>query len=116
MAQTDVLAILASGTGGVFYQNSNDYDAGFARTSATPEYLYVLGFSPIDMKLDGSFHNLKVTLKTPGLTVEARKGYFAPAHATDPAEQAKQIEEEFFSRDEIRRPPALLQTHLSRQW
>ena len=63
-AQADVLAEMAYGTGGVFFQNNNDMDAGFERTARTPEYFYVLGFSPQNLKLDGTFHALKVTLKT----------------------------------------------------
>jgi len=112
MMQSDALAIISSGTGGALYEGTNDYDEGFARTAATPEYLYVLGFSPLDLKLDGKYHNLKVTLKgVTGMTLQVRKGYYAPTHATNPADQAKEaIEEAFFSRDEIRDLPAVLQT------
>src|SRR4029077_16437239 len=65
LAEADVLAELADGTGGLFFHNSNDLDAGFKRVAARPEYYYVLGFSPQNLKLDGSFHNLKVTVKSP---------------------------------------------------
>ena len=78
-ASTEVLASLAEGTGGSFFHNDNNMDEGFKRTAAAPEYSYVLGFSPQDLKLDGSFHNLNVILKSPEkLTVQARKGYYAP--------------------------------------
>ncbi len=72
----------------------------------------MLGFSPVTLKLDGRYHALKITLANmKGMTVQARKGYYAPTHPTDPADQAKQqIEEVFFSRDEIRDLPAVLQT------
>ena len=33
--------------------------------AALPEYYYVLGFSPQNLKFDGSYHNLKVSLKSP---------------------------------------------------
>jgi VWFA-related protein len=76
LERTDVLANLAYSTGGTFFHNSNDLDEGFRRTADTPEYLYVLGFSP--QKLDGKFHKLKVTLKIQEkLTVQARQGYYA---------------------------------------
>ena len=46
MVQTDVIANLADGTGGTFYHGTNDYDEGFTRVAAAPEYKYVLsGFS-----------------------------------------------------------------------
>jgi len=112
-ADSDILAILADGTGGVFFRNSNDYDEGFRRTASTPEYSYVLGFSPQNLKLDGSFHNLKVTLlKSPEkFAIQARRGYFAPKHAADPVQQGKQeIEEAVFSQEEVHGLPVQLQT------
>jgi VWFA-related protein len=75
-ARSDVMAELASSTGGVFFHNNNNLDEGFRRTGGVPEFLYVLGFSP--QKLDGKFHKLKVTLNAAGkFDVEARRGYFA---------------------------------------
>ena len=110
--QSDVLAELADGTGGLFFHNSNDLDAGFKRVAARPEYYYVLGFSPQNLKLDGSFHNLKVTVKSPGkLNLQARRGYYAPRHVADPAEAAKQeIEDALFSREELHDLPIELHT------
>jgi len=110
--QADVMATLAEGTGGAFYHGTNDYDEGIARTAAAPEYLYVLGFSPQDLKLDGKYHSLKVTLRSAkGLELQVRKGYYAPRYGPDPAEQAKQqIEESFFSHDDVSDLPAILQT------
>ena len=112
MSQEDVLAEVADSTGGVFFHNSNDLDAGFKRVAAAPEYYYVLGFSPQNLKLDGSIHTLKVTIKDlKGLTLQARRGYYAPKHLADPGEQARQeIEEAVFSRDELRDIPIELHT------
>jgi len=58
--------------------------------------------------LDGRYHALRVALRNSrGLTVEARRGYYAPRYADTPADQAKkQIEEAFFSTDEIHELPA----------
>jgi len=112
MAVSDVMSIMAEGTGGTFYHGTNDFDEGMARTAATPDYLYVLAYSPLDLKLDGKFHNLKVTLKgVKGVELQVRKGYYAPKYAANPAEQAKQqVEEAFFSRDQVHDLPAVLQT------
>ena len=109
-AQSDVLAELASGTGGAFFQNNNDLDEGFRRLAVAPEYFYVLGFSPQNLKLDGSFHALKVALKPPGdLSLSARRGYYAPKHLSDAVETAKrEIEEALFSREEMRDIPVEL--------
>jgi hypothetical protein len=117
-ADEDVMAELAAATGGAFAHNTNDLLAGLKRIAAQPEFIYLLGFSPQDLKYDGSYHALKVTLTKDaarttggGYQLQARRGYFVQRHATDPAEQAKQeIEEAFFSRDEIRDLPVELHT------
>jgi hypothetical protein len=111
-ADADVLAVLAYGTGGTFYQNSNDLEEGFRRTAATPEHSYLLAFSPQNLKRDGSFHALRVKLKDAGkFTVQARRGYFAPKMAADPAQEAKQeIEEALFSQEEVHNLPVELHT------
>ncbi len=116
-ANADVLQELAYATGGSFFHNSNDLVAGFKQIAMQPEFIYVLGFYPQNMKLDGSYHDLKVTLpkevmKSAGASqLQVRRGYFVPSHASDPVEQAKQeIEETFFSRDEISDLPVVLNT------
>ncbi len=109
---SEIMAILADGTGGSFFKNSNDLDEGFKRVASTPESFYVLGFAPQNLKLDGSFHSLKVTLKSPEkLTLQARRGYFAPKHAADASQQAKQeIEDALFSQEEMHNLPVELHT------
>jgi VWFA-related protein len=112
LAQADVLAEFSDSTGGTFFHNSNDLDEGFRRVATAPEFYYVLGFSPQNLKLDGSLHTLKVTVKDlKGLTVQARRGYYVPKHLADPAEQARrEIEEAVFSREELHDIPIELHT------
>jgi len=111
-AQNDLLALFAEGTGGVFFQNNNDFDEGFRRVAETPGYSYVLAFAPQNLKLDGSFHSLKVKLKTPQkLTLQARRGYYAPKGSVNLDEQAKQeLEDETFSQEELHNLPVKLHT------
>jgi VWFA-related protein len=112
LAQEDILAQLADGTGGTFFHNRNDVDEGLREAGAAPAITYLLGFSPQNLKLDGSLHTLKVSFvhKT-NYKLQARHGYFAPRHITDPAEEAKQeIQEALFSQDEIRDLPVDLHT------
>jgi VWFA-related protein len=111
-ANDDLLAALADGTGGVFFHNNNDFDEGFRRVAQAPEYSYVLAFAPQNLKLDGSFHTLKVTLKNPQkLTLQARRGYYAPRNFANPDEQAKQeIEDAMYSQEELHNLPVKLHT------
>jgi VWFA-related protein len=108
----DVLGELAAGTGGTFFHNDNRLTEGLNLLAARPEYVYVLGYSPDNLKFDGSYHALKVAVRNASrLTLQARRGYWAPNHEVDPAEQARdEIREAVFSRDEIQDIPVDLQT------
>jgi VWFA-related protein len=112
MAQEDILAQLADGTGGTFFHNRNDVDAGLRRAVAAPAVSYLLGFSPQNLKIDGRYHTLKVTMTNKEkFAIQARHGYFAPRTIADPVEAAKQeIQEALFSQDEIHDLPVELQT------
>lgn len=111
-AESDIMATLADGTGGTFFQNNNDLDEGLRRVSTAPEYYYVLGFTPQNLKLDGNFHGLKVTVKSSEkLTVQSRRGYFAPKHVADPSQEAKEeIDDALFSQEELHDLPVGLHT------
>jgi VWFA-related protein len=108
----DVLAEFAAGTGGSYFHNNNDLAEGFRHTSSTPELYYLLGFQPQNLKLDGSFHGLRVALAAKSDSViEARRGYFAPTHLEDAAATAKrEIEDALFSREEMSDMPVELHT------
>ena len=41
----DVMAELADGSGGTYFHNSNDLEAGFKELATAPEYVYVLELS-----------------------------------------------------------------------
>jgi len=76
---------LAASTGGIAV-NDNDFAGGLNRLSNPPDYVYYLAFYPKDLKPDGKFHDIKVTLANgQALTVQARKGYWAPDHVEDAA-------------------------------
>ncbi len=103
LAEEAIMEELADATGGRYFHNNNDLKAGFAQVAASPEFVYVLGFSPQNLKPDGAYHALKVKLTNArGLEVQARRGYYAPKHLPDPEEDAKrEIQEALFSRDEV---------------
>lgn len=108
----EVLRNFATDTGGEFFHNSNDLDGGFRQLGTPEDVYYVLTFSPQNLKLDGRFHNLRVSLLHPaGLTVQARRGYFAPKSSPDAAAQAKEeIEQALFSQDEMHELPIEVHT------
>ncbi|HLY18913.1 MAG TPA: VWA domain-containing protein [Bryobacteraceae bacterium] len=102
--QRDVLAGLAAGTGGTFFHNSNDFNQGFLETAQPPEISYVLSFSPADVRMDGKFHSLKVTVNNhAGWDLQARRGYFANLEA---APAKSEIQTLTFSQEERQGLPA----------
>jgi VWFA-related protein len=113
-AQEDdqVLSMLAEATGGSFLHNSNDFESGLKQAAETPDYYYVLGFAPQNLKFDGRFHGLTVKLSNGAkFDLQARKGYYAPKQAPNADEEAKQeIEEAIFSQDEMHDLPIDLHT------
>jgi VWFA-related protein len=101
------LADLADGTGGVFFHDRSDIDQGLLHAAAEPEVSYVLGFTPQNLKLDGKYHNLKVTLvNKQKWALQARHGYFAPHGEANPEAAAKEeIQQAVFSQEEMRELP-----------
>lgn len=75
----DPLALLADGTGGKFFHNSNDLIAGFRELAELPAVSYMLGFYPEDLKPSENLHLLKVKLiNAHDVTIQARRGYYPP--------------------------------------
>jgi hypothetical protein len=110
--QGQVLAGIATSTGGTYFHNRNDLAEGMREALAVPSVSYVLGFSPQNLKVDGKFHKLKVVV-TSGqkYQIQARNGYYAPKMLADPAEMAKQeVRQALFSQDEIVDVPLELKT------
>lgn len=74
----NIMAELADGTGGTFIHNTNDLTGGFRRLAEYPACIYLLELPMEDVKLNGSYHRLKIKVDRKDVDVEARHGYFAP--------------------------------------
>ncbi len=95
----DVLLEAVEGTGGILVQNSNDMESALNRIGTLRSASYLLGFAPTDLKFDGQFHTVTVKLvKKESLTVQTRRGYFAPKQAVDgAAAENEKLEQTMFS-------------------
>jgi VWFA-related protein len=71
------LGELAQGTGGLIFESTNNLRSGFDRVESDLRNYYLIGYTPTNSTYDGTFRRIEVTVKRPGLTVAARKGYFA---------------------------------------
>ncbi len=77
-ASENLMAELANGTGGTFFHNNNDLVNGLTSLTAAPEYLYLLQVSVKDVKPTGTYHALQVKVDQRDVSVQGRRGYFAP--------------------------------------
>jgi hypothetical protein len=124
---TSVLAEVAEGTGGKYVHNTNDLQGGFAGLERSGAY--ILAFAPTELKADGNYHALKVTLggESKGLTIQARRGYFAPKgdapvaasaqSGGDAAEHAQhdQIQQQVLSKVDVSELPVELRNSVAEQ-
>jgi VWFA-related protein len=77
-AKEDALNAMAVDTGGTFFRNSNDLLGLMQTAISRTQVSYLLGYYSTNTKRDGSFRKIAVKVNQPGVTVSARKGYFAP--------------------------------------
>jgi VWFA-related protein len=71
------LGSLAEQTGGLLFDNTNNLRQGFDRMKSDLHNYYLVGYTPLNETYDGRFRAIEVKVKRPGVTVAARKGYFA---------------------------------------
>jgi len=78
--------MLANDTGGYVIRNTNDFAGALAEIARDTSHYYVIGYSPANAAMDGSFRSITVNVKPAGLSVRARRGYVAtPQSPTPPA-------------------------------
>jgi VWFA-related protein len=75
----DSLFMMAKGTGGDFYENTNDLTVAMKEMLDRTSVTYVLTFQPEGLARDGSYHKVRVELKDgKGMRVVHRPGFYAP--------------------------------------
>ena len=112
LAEREPMVALADGTGGRLIERTNDIDKGMKQIASPPEYVYMIGFSPRDMRPDGTFHQLKIRLASKEkLNVQARRGYFASKMFSDPQEAEKEeIQQAMFAPEDMHDPAVEVRT------
>jgi len=95
----ETLVTLAGDTGGRAFLDSNDFNQVFKRVQEDTSIYYMLGYHSTNLARDGKFRRIVVQVKRPGLKLEYRRGYYAPAdfqHANR-ADRELQLDEELAS-------------------
>jgi len=76
--------VLADDTGGDVIIDTNNFTDGFQRFVRDNSSYYLLAYAPQVEHRDGKFHPLTVRVNRRGLTVRARRGYYAPESEVPP--------------------------------
>ena len=78
-ASQEVLATLSSDTGGKAFFDDNDFSPAFAQVQKDTSAYYAIGFHSSNPLRDGHFRKLTIKINRPGVKLEYRPGYYAPA-------------------------------------
>jgi len=95
----ETLVTLAADTGGRAFLDSNDFSKVFKGVQDDTSTYYVLGYHSTNPARDGRYRRITVSLNRPGVRIEYRRGYYAPAdyqHSTQ-EDRERQLEEELNS-------------------
>ncbi len=95
----ETLVTLASDTGGRAFLDSNDFSQVFKGVQQDTSTYYLLGYRSTNAARDGHYRRITVKVNVPGVKIDYRKGYYAPAdyqHATK-EDKELQLQEELAS-------------------
>ncbi len=95
----ETLVTLAGDTGGKAFLDSNDFSKVFTGVQQDSSLYYLLGYRSSNPERDGRFRRITVKINRPGLKLDFRRGYYAPAdfrHSTRD-DRERQLDEELAS-------------------
>jgi VWFA-related protein len=78
-ASQEVMSTLSVDTGGKAFFDSNDFAPAFAQVQRDTSAYYAIGFHSTNPARDGKYRKLTIKINRPGVKLEYRPGYYAPA-------------------------------------
>ena len=78
-ASQETMSTLSVDTGGKAFFDNNDFSPAFAQIQRDSSAYYVIGFNSANRARDGRFRKLQIKVNRPGVKLEYRPGYYAPA-------------------------------------
>ncbi len=78
-ASQETMTTLSADTGGKAFLDNNDFSPAFAQIQKDSSAYYVIGFNSTNHARDGRFRKLQIKVNRPGVKLEYRPGYYAPA-------------------------------------
>ncbi len=91
-ASQEVMATLSSDTGGKAFFDSNDFAPAFAQVQKDTSEYYAVGFHSTNLARDGKYRKLTIKIDRPGIKLEYRPGYYAPADFRHSGKQDREQE------------------------
>jgi VWFA-related protein len=79
LATQELMQTLSTDTGGKAFFDSNDFAPAFAQVQRDTSAFYAIGFHSTNPARDGKFRKLTIKINRPGIKLEYRPGYYAPA-------------------------------------
>ena len=95
----ETLVTLAGDTGGRAFLDTNDFSRVFNGVQQDTSLYYLLGYHSNNPARDGRFRRITVRINRPGLKIDFRRGYYAPAdfqHSTRD-DRERQLDDELAS-------------------
>ncbi len=77
-AAVEFMQTVAENTGGRAIVNTNDYGPGIDQIFRENSSYYLVGYTPANVKADGTFRRIDVKVNRPDVEVRTRKNYYAP--------------------------------------
>ena len=90
----DILDVIARGTGGVPYRNTNALDQAVIRAVDDNTTVYTLGFYPHHDDWQGKPHKIELVVARPGISLRYRSSYLATPEAKPEVEAKEKNQQE----------------------
>lgn len=88
----ETLVTLASDTGGRAFLDSNDFSQIYKGVQQDTSTYYLLGYRSTNPARDGRYRRISVKVNAPGVKVEYRRGYYAPADYQHSTKEDKELQ------------------------
>jgi VWFA-related protein len=88
----ETLVTLASDTGGRAFLDSNDFTQVFKGVQQDTSTYYLLGYRSTNPARDGRYRRITVKVNVPGVKIDYRRGYYAPADYQHSTKEDKELQ------------------------
>jgi VWFA-related protein len=88
----ETLVTLASDTGGRAFLDSNDFGQVFKGVQQDTSTYYLLGYHSTNQARDGRYRHIVLKVNVPGVKLDYRRGYYAPADYQHSTKEDKELQ------------------------